>query len=223
MRRGMRRPAMTVPERRHRRWLAAAALGACACLAPALTATATGTTSATSWGRPSRRTAGRPREDTRRQSATLNSQVTSLAGQISAVEARQGAARERLTDSGRRVAADKAAVGANAGAWSASHTFWRGNARSRPNSAISTSSRNSRLFAGRRFRRLSAATRRSAVPVPCEAAGAVDHRPHARGSDEGAGRVGSPGGTRANRRRSGEPNVDTDQRAGRDGRAARLA
>jgi septal ring factor EnvC (AmiA/AmiB activator) len=103
---------MTVPEQRHRRWLAAAALGACVCVAPALTASATGDNLGNKLGTTQSQLNGtKSREKTLAGSiATLNSQVTSLAGQISAVEARQDAARERLTTEDDRVAADKSAV-----------------------------------------------------------------------------------------------------------------
>jgi septal ring factor EnvC (AmiA/AmiB activator) len=103
---------MTVPEQRHRRWLAAAALGACVCVAPALTASATGDNLGNKLGTTqSQLNSTKSREKTLAGSiATLNSQVTSLAGQISAVEARQDAARARLTTEDDRVAADKSAV-----------------------------------------------------------------------------------------------------------------
>jgi septal ring factor EnvC (AmiA/AmiB activator) len=103
---------MTVPEQRHRRWLAAAALGACVCVAPALTASATGDNLGNKLGSTqSQLNSTKSREKSLAGSiATLNSQVSSLAGQISAVEARQSAARERLTTEQDRVAAAKAAV-----------------------------------------------------------------------------------------------------------------
>jgi septal ring factor EnvC (AmiA/AmiB activator) len=103
---------MTVPEQRHRRWLAAAALGACVCVAPALTASATGDNLGNKLGTTqSQLNSTKSHEKTLAGNiATLNSRVTSLAGQISAVEARQDAARERLTTEDDRVAADKSAV-----------------------------------------------------------------------------------------------------------------
>jgi septal ring factor EnvC (AmiA/AmiB activator) len=103
---------MTVPEQRHRRWLTAAALGACACVAPALTASATGDNLGNTLGTTqSQLNSTKSHENSLAGSiSTLNSQVTSLAGQISAVEARQDAARERLTTEDERVAADKSAV-----------------------------------------------------------------------------------------------------------------
>jgi peptidoglycan hydrolase CwlO-like protein len=108
---------MTVPEQRHRRWLAAAALGVCACVAPALTASATGDNLGNKLGTTqSQLNSTKSREKTLAGNiTTLNSQVTSLAGQISVVEARQDAARERLTTEQSRVAADKSAVASEHG------------------------------------------------------------------------------------------------------------
>jgi len=112
VRRGVRQPAMTVPELRHRRWLAAAALGACACVAPALTDRATGANLSSKLGTTqSQLNSTKSREKTLAGSvATLNGQVASLAGQISVVQAREAAARARLTAEEDRVATDKAAV-----------------------------------------------------------------------------------------------------------------
>jgi septal ring factor EnvC (AmiA/AmiB activator) len=106
---------MTVQERRHRRWLTAAAVGATACVAPALTASATGADLTKLHGKlgttQSQLNNTKSREKVLAGSiATLNTQVSSLAGQISIVQARQAAARERLATEDDRVAAAKAAV-----------------------------------------------------------------------------------------------------------------
>jgi septal ring factor EnvC (AmiA/AmiB activator) len=108
-------PAMTVQEPRHRRWLAAAAVGATACVAPAITASATGADLTKLHGKlgttQSQLNNTKSREKVLAGSiATLNTQVASLSGQISIVQARQAAARERLTAEDDRVAAAKAAV-----------------------------------------------------------------------------------------------------------------
>jgi septal ring factor EnvC (AmiA/AmiB activator) len=106
---------MTAQERRHRRWLVAAAVGTLLCIVPALATDATGdnitqlhdklgTTQSQLNGTKSREKA------LAGSIATLNGQVSSLAGQISIVQTRQAAAQERLATENARVDADQAAV-----------------------------------------------------------------------------------------------------------------
>ena len=221
---------MIAPERRHRRRMAIGALAASACVVTTLTGSASGdnvTQLKNKLGSAQSQLNGaKQREQTLSGSvAALNSRVSSLGTEISLVQSREAAARERLVTYEQKLAATRDAL-----ARERRHLAHLRKVLDRAQSALKDElvsqyeqpqqSLVSLLVDSSGVQQL---RERTAVPLACQAAGAVDHHGDPHGSRRCAGGRGTADRAPTRRRPGRRRGRDADQRARRHERAAELA